>query len=66
MRLYTQLVRSRKPGKPVNLSEREIKYLCTKSREIFLHQPTLLELRAPIKLCGTSPLYKVVCSATRD
>ncbi|KAJ9543693.1 hypothetical protein OSB04_023400 [Centaurea solstitialis] len=36
----------------VQLSESEIRQLCTVSREIFLQQPTLLELEAPIKLCG--------------
>ena len=34
------------------LSENEIKGLCVKSREIFLGQPNLLELEAPIKICG--------------
>lgn len=34
------------------LSENEIKGLCVKSREIFLSQPNLLELEAPIKICG--------------
>ncbi|SMY19376.1 unnamed protein product [Zymoseptoria tritici ST99CH_1A5] len=28
------------------------KYLCTKAREIFISQPILLELEAPIKICG--------------
>ena len=45
-------VRGSKPGKRVNLSEAEIKGLCNKSREIFLSQPILLELEAPIKICG--------------
>lgn len=39
-------------GKPVNLSEAEIRGLCIKSRDIFLSQPMLLELEAPIKICG--------------
>jgi len=30
-------VRSNKPGKPVNLSENEIKELCYRSREIFIN-----------------------------
>ena len=46
------LVRGNRPGKPVNLSEYEIKFLCTKAREIFIAQPILLELEAPIKICG--------------
>ncbi|XP_059628557.1 serine/threonine-protein phosphatase PP1-like [Cornus florida] len=41
-----------KPGKQVPLSEPEIKQLCVVSREIFLQQPNLLELEAPIKICG--------------
>ncbi|KAK4856436.1 hypothetical protein QYF36_017458 [Acer negundo] len=39
-------------AKQVQLSESEIRQLCTVSREIFLHQPNLLELFAPIKICG--------------
>lgn len=45
-------VRGSKPGKQVNLSENEIKGLITKSRDIFINQPMLLELEAPIKICG--------------
>ncbi|MCI04228.1 serine/threonine-protein phosphatase PP1, partial [Trifolium medium] len=43
-------VRSR-PGKQVQLSEAEIRQLCGVAREIFLQQPNLLELEAPIKIC---------------
>lgn len=45
-------VRGSRPGKNVQLSESEIKSLCVKSREIFLSQPILLELEAPLKICG--------------
>ena len=45
-------VKGSKPGKLVNLSENEIKLLCDISRDIFLSQPILLELEAPIKICG--------------
>jgi len=48
-------VRGNRPGKPVQLQEYEIKYLCTKAREIFITQPILLELEAPIKICGMAP-----------
>ena len=47
-------VRGKKPGKNVQLSEDDIKHLCTKSRELFIAQPNLLELEAPIKICGKS------------
>lgn len=43
-----------KPGKSVQLREEEIRFLCVRSREIFLGQPILLELEAPIKVCGTA------------
>ena len=36
----------------MNLSETEIKYLITKSKEIFMSQPTFLELESPISVCG--------------
>lgn len=45
-------VRGKKPGKNVTLGEEDIKYLCLKTREIFIGQPNLLELEAPIKICG--------------
>ena len=43
-------VRGSRPGKQVQLLEAEIRYLCTKAREIFISQPILLELEAPIKV----------------
>ncbi len=45
-------VRGSKPGKIVNLTIEEITYLCQTSRSVFLSQPILLELEAPIKICG--------------
>lgn len=45
-------VRGCRAGKEVTLLEKEIVGLCTQSREIFLQQPTLLELEAPIKIVG--------------
>lgn len=45
-------VRGAKPGKTVNLSENEVRQLCIKSRDIFISQPILLELEAPLKICG--------------
>lgn len=49
-------VRGNRPGKQVQLQEYEIKFLCTKAREIFINQPILLELEAPIKICGERSL----------
>eukprot|EP01036_Dinobryon_divergens_P024655 gene24655-33126_t len=45
-------VRGARPGRQVNLTEAEIRWLCVRSREIFIQQPVLLELEAPIKICG--------------
>lgn len=45
-----------RPGKNVQLTENEIRGLCLKSREIFLSQPILLELEAPLKICGEAYL----------
>ena len=45
-------MRGTKQGKNVNLTEAEIRGLCNKSREVFLSQPILLELEAPLKICG--------------
>lgn len=50
-------VRGARPGKNVQLSESEIRGLCLKSREIFLSQPILLELEAPLKICGKTSDY---------
>ncbi|KAG1327325.1 putative Serine/threonine-protein phosphatase PP1 [Cocos nucifera] len=49
-------VRVARPGRQVQLSESEIRQLCNVSREIFLSQPNLLELEAPIKICGQRSL----------
>lgn len=45
-------VRGSRPGKIVQMTEAEVRGLCIKSREIFLSQPILLELEAPLKICG--------------
>ena len=50
-------VRGSRPGKQVQLLEAEIRYLCTKAREIFISQPILLELEAPIK--ASTPCHAV-------
>jgi serine/threonine-protein phosphatase PP1 catalytic subunit len=42
-----------KPGsKPMQVSEGQLKALCANVREVFLTQAALLELEAPIKICG--------------
>ncbi|KAK1394235.1 Serine/threonine-protein phosphatase [Heracleum sosnowskyi] len=44
--------RQARTARQVQLSETDIRQLCAASREIFLQQPNLLELEAPIKICG--------------
>ena len=34
------------------LDEEELKYMATRVREVVLNQPILLELEAPLKICG--------------
>ncbi|XP_078445099.1 serine/threonine-protein phosphatase PP1-like [Wolffia australiana] len=46
------LVGGNEGGKQVKLSEAEIRLLCLESRSLFLSQPPLLQLSAPIKICG--------------
>jgi hypothetical protein len=57
------LVRGSRPGKQVQLAEYEIKYLCQKAREIFISQPILLELEAPIKICGGYSFFAKLLSS---
>ena len=45
-------IRGSRLAKILQLAETEIRGLCLKSREIFLSQPILLELNAPLKICG--------------
>jgi serine/threonine-protein phosphatase PP1 catalytic subunit len=45
-------VRGGRPHKQVNLPEADIRALCIKSRDIFISQPVLLEVEAPIKIVG--------------
>jgi hypothetical protein len=49
-------VRNGRPGKQVQLTENDIRQLCMTAREVFQNQPNLLELEAPIKICGTRRL----------
>lgn len=41
-----------KGGKQVQLSEGEIRQLCVNARQILLSQPVLLEIHAPVRICG--------------
>jgi serine/threonine-protein phosphatase PP1 catalytic subunit len=45
-------LRGSPPGTMASLTESEIKLLCLRARPLFLQQPMLLELEAPIKICG--------------
>ena len=45
-------VRSFRPGKTVDLKEEDVRALCLSAREVFIQQPSLLELEAPLKICG--------------
>ncbi|XP_076309124.1 uncharacterized protein LOC143224744 isoform X3 [Tachypleus tridentatus] len=40
------------PGRQVQLSEYQIRQLCQASRELFLYQPVLVELEAPVNIVG--------------
>jgi len=44
--------RNKKAGTPVDISQSDATALCNKVRELLLNQPMLLELGAPIKICG--------------
>lgn len=46
------LIRRNKPGKTVDLKEDELRYLIEKCAVKFKEQDTLLELEAPVKICG--------------
>lgn len=40
-------------SRQVQLSEAEIRQLCIEAKQVFLAQPNLLQLQAPIKICGS-------------
>lgn len=45
--------------KNAQLTDAEIRQLCVASKEIFVGQPNLLELEAPIKICGSGQKKKI-------
>jgi len=45
-------VKDQRPGTTAKLDEKEVMWLCAKSKEVFLKQENLLELEAPIKIVG--------------
>uniref|UniRef100_A0A0M3IWL3 STPPase_N domain-containing protein n=1 Tax=Ascaris lumbricoides TaxID=6252 RepID=A0A0M3IWL3_ASCLU len=49
--------------KSIDVSEHELKMICNLSRSIFMSQPMLLELEAPLKIAGNffNILLLVVC-----
>jgi len=44
--------RGAKPGKLVQIPEGQLKALCSQARDTFLSQSALIELEAPLKICG--------------
>jgi serine/threonine-protein phosphatase PP1 catalytic subunit len=50
-------VSGKKPGQGITLEEKEVQWLCSRSKEIFLSQPMLLELEAPIRICGSTVVF---------
>lgn len=49
-----RLVGARRFTSPaVVLAEGEIRQLCAGARDVFMRQPNLLELDAPINICGS-------------
>eukprot|EP00049_Salpingoeca_infusionum_P002978 m.61875 g.61875 ORF g.61875 m.61875 type:complete len:318 (-) comp11884_c0_seq1:138-1091(-) len=45
-------VRGCRPGKTVTLDEAEIRGLCMAAREAFMNEPILLDIKAPVTICG--------------
>ena len=45
-------VRTAKPGKMVKLQEQDILGLIRTVKSVFLEQPMLVEVNAPVKVCG--------------
>lgn len=51
--LIERLLEGRKcRGKRIQINESEIRQLCITAKDVFMGQPNLLELGAPINVCG--------------
>lgn len=44
--------KDKKPGTSVDLAEEEVTEICKQAREVFLSQPMLLKVSAPVRICG--------------
>lgn len=49
--------KSGRNAKQVRLSEAEIRQLCLDAKDVFISQPNLLELEAPLKICGIANIH---------
>ena len=45
-------VRDKKPGTTVQLTNEEVEFIVVESKKVLINQPGLLELEAPIQICG--------------
>lgn len=50
--IICRLTQTEQWKRDIDVSEHEIKMVCTLARQIFLQQPMLLELNAPLKIAG--------------
>jgi Serine-threonine protein phosphatase N-terminal domain len=53
--------RNKKPGTPVDITVQDATQLCTQAREVFMSQPMLLELGAPIKVRYSYLYITILC-----
>ena len=48
------------------VTDTEIRRLCAAAKDVFLSQPNLLELEAPIKICGKNALPTTLRTASKS
>uniref|UniRef100_A0A1I7XHY4 protein-serine/threonine phosphatase n=1 Tax=Heterorhabditis bacteriophora TaxID=37862 RepID=A0A1I7XHY4_HETBA len=53
-RVINVLIQVKPWQKNVDISESEIRMICVLARQIFMHQPMLLELEPPLKIAGAT------------